>query len=525
MFVLLSVLVLILFVSYKELQRWIIWRKLSHTPGPKILPILGNGHQMGKTPTYLLNFMFESFYKYGNFLLWIGYYPNVVITQNKDIEYILCSNSLIDKSDMYDMLQVWLGEGLVNSNGSKWHKRRKMITPSFHFKILQDFHITMNSSAGKFVEKLRTASDGGQIFDFQKLVHNLTLDVMCETAMGVPINAMDEPNSEFVKAVDLITEVCLMRMFNPIKRNTAFYQFFPQCRKFYKALGVFKDFTYNIIEKRMQMRIDQKSQIGMNTTQDEFTKHRHAFLDTLLSANIDGRPLTSEEIYEEVSTFMFAGQDTTSSALSFAVFLLSRHAEVQRKVFEEQKSILIDDLKRDATFHEISEMKYLDMVLKETLRIYPSVPLVARAVKEDINMNGKFIPKDTTLMLFLMSLGYNEQNYPDPYHFNPERFSSSNERGDNYNPFESVPFSAGPRNCVGQKYAILEFKTVLSKIIRNFEILPALDELASEDGYVPTYFGPYRKNQPQPHKYDPVLSTVLTLKSANGIFIRLKERK
>ncbi|XP_061388494.1 probable cytochrome P450 4e1, partial [Musca vetustissima] len=474
----------------------------------------------------LLNFLFDSYYKYGNFRLWIGYFPNIVVTDNKDMEYILCSNSLIDKSDMYDILKIWLGEGLVNSNGSKWHKRRKMITPSFHFKILQDFHITMTANAGKFAEKLKEVSRDGAAFDFQKLVHNLTLDVMCETAMGVPINAMDNPHSEFVKALDFITEICLMRMFNPIKRNMNIYQFFPECKKLHKAVGVFKDFTYNIIEKRMQMRLGQNLPDSSTESHDVFTKHRHAFLDTMLSANIDGRPLTPEEIYEEVSTFMFAGQDTTSSALTFAVFLLSRHPEVQKKVFEEQQRIMFDDLQRDATFQELSEMKYMDMVLKETLRIYPSVPLVARAVQEDITMNGKFVPKGTTLLLFLMSLGYNERNFPDPYRFDPERFNSLHERATGYNPFESVPFSAGPRNCVGQKYAILEFKTVLSKIVRQFEILPALDELVSQDGYVSTYFGPHKKlENGRASQYEPILSTVLTLKSANGVFIRIKERK
>ncbi|XP_058979471.1 cytochrome P450 4e2-like [Musca domestica] len=525
MFLLLLGLAAIVFVIYKELWRWRMQQKMGHTQGPRVLPVVGNGHQLGKSPEDLLNFLFDSFYKYGNFQLWIGYYPNIVITDNKDIEYILCSNSLTEKSDMYDVLQIWLGEGLVNSNGSKWHQRRKMITPSFHFKILQDFHVVMNSNAGKFVEKLRARAEGGRIFDFQKMVHNLTLDIMCETAMGVPINAMDNPNSEFVKALDLIAENCLLRMFNPIKRNLDIYRFFPECKRLYRALDVFKDFIYNIIEKRMKMRLAENSQLDSAIPSDDSAKPRHAFLDTMLSATIEGRSLTREEIYEEVSTFMFAGQDTTSSALSFAVLLLSRHLEVQKKVYEEQQLIIGDDLKRDATFQELSEMKYLDMVLKETLRIYPSVPLVARAVKEDIEINNKFIPKGTTLLLFLMSLGYNEDNFPDPYRFDPERFSGLREDQSTYNPFECVPFSAGPRNCVGQKYAILEFKTVISKIIRKFEILPALDDLKSEDGRISTYFGPHKNVGTPPHKYEPKLATVLTLKSANGVLIRLRERK
>ena len=112
-----------------------------------------------------------------------------------------------------------------------------------------------------------------------------------------------------------------------------------------------------------------------------------AFLDTLLSTSIDGRPLNTQEIYEEVSTFIFEGHDTTTSGVTFAVYLLSRHLDVQQKVYEEQRKVMEGNMKRDATFQELAEMKYLDLVLKEAQRLYPSVPMISRMADKDYNIS------------------------------------------------------------------------------------------------------------------------------------------
>ncbi|EDW46937.1 GM21033 [Drosophila sechellia] len=433
-------------------------RMLNKFQGPSMLPLVGNAHQMGKTPTEILNRFFGWWHEYGkdNFRYWIGYHSNIMVTSPKYMEFILSSQTLISKSDVYDLTHPWLGLGLLTSTGSKWHKHRKMITPAFHFNILRDFHEVMNENSTKFIDQLK-----------KEEAHYLTLDVICDTAMGVSINAMENRSSSVVQAFKDITYTIKMRAFSPWKRNEYLFRFAPEYPEYSKTLKTLQDFTNQIIAKRIEVR---KSGLEDDIKADEFSRKKMAFLDTLLSSTVDGRLLTSQELYEEVSTFMFEGHDTTTSG---------------EKLFKEQCDVMgASGLGRDATFQEISTMKHLDLFIKEAQRLYPSVPFIGRFTEKDYVIDGDIVPKGTTLNLGLLMLGYNDRVFKDPHKFQPERFDREKP-----GPFEYVPFSAGPRNCIGQKFALLEIKTVVSKIIRNFEVLPALDELVSKDGYISTTLG------------------------------------
>lgn len=118
-------------------------------------------------------------------------------------------------------------------------------------------------------------------------------------------------------------------------------------------------------------------------------KRKMAFLDVLLQASVDGRPLTNDDIREEVDTFMFEGHDTTTGAIGFTLFCISRHPEVQRKLFEEIRAVIGDDKTTSVGFRELNELKYLELVIKESLRLFPPVPLIARRLEENIKINGE----------------------------------------------------------------------------------------------------------------------------------------
>ncbi|SPP73698.1 cytochrome P450 4e2-like [Drosophila guanche] len=513
----------LLWLAHLELKSLRRRRILNQFKGPKVLPIVGNAHQLGKTPPEIIEQMFDWWHQHGrgNFRYWIGYYPNLMVTSNKYFEFILSSQTLITKAEVYKLTHPWLGLGLLTSTGSKWFKHRKMITPSFHFNVLQDFHEVMNEKSTQFISHLKQVAAGDSIFDFQEQAHYLTLDIICDTAMGVTINAMENRDSELVHAFKDMCYNIKVRTFSSWKRNETLYRFASDYPAYLKTVKMLQDFTHDVIEQRLKAH---KEGTAATSQSDEFSRKKLVFLDTLLAATVDGRPLTSQELYEEVSTFIFAGHDTTTSAISFAVYLLSRHQDEQRKLYEEQREVMGDSgLSREATFQEISQMKYLDLFIKEAQRIYPSVPFVGRYTEKDYVIDGDLVPKGTTLHMGLMMLGYDDRVFKEPHKFRPERFEEQKP-----GPFEYVPFSAGPRNCIGQKFALLEIKTVVSKIIRHFQVLPALDELESKDGYISTTLG-YRpeekkKRDLQRHKYDPILLAAMSLKSENGIYLRLKKR-
>ncbi|KAK7864371.1 hypothetical protein R5R35_010970 [Gryllus longicercus] len=164
---------------------------------------------------------------------------------------------------------------------------------------------------------------------------------------------------------------------------------------------------------------------------------------------------------------MFEGHDTTSASLCWTLFLLGNYPDVQEKVFEEQASIFQDSGRQPNT-QDLAEMKYLERVIKESLRLYPSVPIIARYLTEDVTVGEHLFPKGSNAILHIYHAHRNPKYFPNPEAFNPDNFLP--ERVQGRHPYAYVPFSAGSRNCIGQKFALLEEKTVLSAVLRRFRV-------------------------------------------------------
>ncbi|KAG5864736.1 hypothetical protein JTB14_027757 [Gonioctena quinquepunctata] len=385
-------------------------------------------------------------------------------TEDKFMEFVLSSTKLIDKADEYSFFQNWIGTGLLTSTGSKWRKRRKLLTPSFHFSILGNSVDIFDRVGDVFIRNLEKEV-GKASFDVHPLVSLCTLDIICEAAMGSPLNAQEDGSSEYVRSVKTMCSIIIDRTFSIL--NERLYPFTMNFFREKKAVKVLHAHTDAIIDRRIKEGPSGK--LG-NVCDEVGIKKKLAFLDMLLENRThDDMPLSRADIREEVDTFMFEGHDTTSSAISFAIYCLANNPEVQKKAIEEQRRIFgkLEDAR--PTLTNLQEMKYLDLVIKETLRLYPSVPFIARKIPEDFEWGGTIYQKGLTVVLLPFASQRDPKYFPEPLKFIPERFEST----DGKNPYIYVPFSAGPRNCIGQKFAMLEMKSTISKVLRNFELFPA----------------------------------------------------
>nr|QUF59368.1 cytochrome p450 CYP4V24 [Brachionus angularis] len=441
---------------------------INRIKGMKMLPFIGNAHQI-KTRHELVKQLTELTYEYKNepiFRMWLGWFPNIVFHRADYADILFNSSKNTQKSDQYDFLHPWLGTGLLTSYGEKWQTRRRMLTPAFHFEILNDFLDVMNEQAEilvEILENLRKSKTEINIFDRIKAC---ALDVICETAMGQNVNAQHDKTSNYVQAVAKISELVVTRMFTPTYWLDFIYNRTKSGKEHKRCLKILHDFTNKVILERDA----DYDNLDINS------QKRIAFLDLLLKAKREDPSITFEDIREEVDTFMFEGHDTTAAAASWGCQLIGSHPEVQKKLHQEI-DMVFGDSKRPITNDDLHNLKYLDCVLKEILRLFPSVPFFGRCISEDTKVGDYQIFQGDTAVIFAYMIHRDEKYYPDPEKFDPDRFLPENTK--NRHPYAYIPFSAGRRNCIGQRFAIMEEKVLLASILRKFEIksLQTIEEL------------------------------------------------
>ncbi|XP_023564471.1 cytochrome P450 3A8-like [Octodon degus] len=200
------------------------------------------------------------------------------------------------------------------------------------------------------------------------------------------------------------------------------------------------------------------------------------------------KALSDIEITAQSIMFLFAGYESTSSTLSFIMYELATHPDIQKKLQQEIDEALPH--KAFPTYDILAEMEYLDMVVNETLRLYPVTSRLSRVCKKDAKINGMFIPRGTIVMIPIFVLHHDPRYWKNHEDFCPERFSKKNK--ENIEPYTYLPFGAGPRSCIGMRFALMNIKLATTRILQHFSFQPC------EETEIPLKLG--RKNLLQPKK-------------------------
>lgn len=461
-------------------------KHLKHLPGRKeVLPFLSTytlfkACSQSESPAGFASIFFNAisgfhatFQKHGMHRVYNGLSPLIILYRAEFVEEVLRSNTLLKKGLVYDLLHPWLGTGLLTGTGNKWKSRRRLFTPAFHFRILDDFTPSINTQSMILADILGKKSLEHNGVDVVPKVTLCTLDIVCETIMGKVINAQSNEGSEYVKAVNRLGELFIERILTPLATIEMFYKMTSNGRDFYRCLNILHSFTRRVIrERKSALKDDFDKGLLVNDEGEDIgksTKTKKPFLDLLLIEHFkDDKNITEEDIREEVDTFMFEGHDTTAVGISWALFLIGHSPVEQQKVHDELDFIFGDDTERHVTHEDMKEMKYLECVIKESQRIYPSVPFYTRICEQPFELAGTILPKGTSVQVANYFLHRDPKVFPKPEEFKPERFLPENSKG--RHPFAYVPFSAGPRNCIGQRFAMSEEKIVIANILRKYKL-------------------------------------------------------
>ncbi len=234
--------------------------------------------------------------------MWLGPNPEVTIRKAEYVEKVIGGSKNLEKSPGYDFLTPWLGNGLLLSKGTKWHKHRKIITPTFHYGILESFCEIFAEKSSILIDKLAVHCGTGEPFDIYKYITRVTLDIICVAAMGTKVDAQEEQDNEYVKSIYLITELIMKRLLRVWLHPNCIYKWTSDGKRFDECLRTLHGYTRDVIEKRKVAREGNKKTFRKN--------NRLVFLDLLLDeheSSDDDNHMTIQDICEEVDTFMFEG--------------------------------------------------------------------------------------------------------------------------------------------------------------------------------------------------------------------------
>ncbi|CAH1118516.1 unnamed protein product [Phaedon cochleariae] len=437
-----------------------------NVPGPMNLPFIGIAYLfLGTNATDIMGTLIKIQKQYPNyFKAWFGPKLLYFLSDPVHLEKVLTNPKSLNKDDLYDFISEVIGTGIMTAKVKKWRKHRKVIMPAFNQKILESFVEIFADQSEVFADQLEKYV-GRKDLDLFKLISSCTLDIICETAMGVKMN-LQTTDCDFGHNLDKIMEIVTYRIFHIWQHIRIMRMLFPMNWQFRNYEKKFRDFTTAVVKRKMEEYEAAKQNYRKSSLvaaiEEENPKRKLAFLDLIL----ENSNFTEKELIEEVEIFLIAGTDTTASAICCILTMLGMFQDIQQKVYEEIFEIMGPD--RKVVPADLPEMKYTERVIKESLRIFPVAAFFVRSVGENIDMGEFVVPEGSSVFFGPVHIQRNPKYWPDPLKFDPDRFLPENVA--KRHPCTYIPFSFGPRNCIGVRYAMMNMKTILANTLRRYKV-------------------------------------------------------
>jgi len=368
----------------------------------------------------------------------------VFVNQPNLIQYILTHDrkEFSSPGDVNSILKPLLGDfSVIMLDGERHKRRRQLLMPPFHGERLQVY--------GDLITKVTIETIEKQTLDTPFLARTVTQEITLQVIMQAVFGLYEGERYDQIKELLTYTGDFFR---SPL---SAFFLFFPSLQKDWGPWSPWGNFLrrreklHNLLYAEIEERRKQ-----LDNSQTDILSL------LMLAKDEEGQPMTKEELKDELMTMLFAGHETTATAMAWALYWIHREEGVKEKLLAE-----IDSLGREYTPMELVRLPYLTAVCNETLRIHPVTMLTfPRVAQEDINLSDYQIEKGTAVMGCMYLLHQREDLYPEHTQFKPERFLERQ-----YNPYEFMPFGGGAKRCIGDALAQFELKIVIATLISHYE--------------------------------------------------------
>jgi len=387
----------------------------------------------------------EMFDKYGPvFRMWLGPYEFFAIAEPALIEEVLVGKPEKFRKDVGTKdVSIFLGQGLLVSDGELWRRQRKLVSPPLQRKKIARYADVMVEEA----ERMAEGWDDGEVLDVHRDVTSLTLRIVVRALFGLE---MQEAFETIAEAIDDVMEYIVEVRHSP-------WRFVPdpipspKQRDYEAAKQTLDDLIYGLIEERR----------GQEEGDDLLYR-------LLKASDDDGHQMSDRQLRDEVLTLFMAGHETTSLSITFALYFLSRRPEAMERLKRE-----VDEVVGEGRpgVEDVRELEFTEAVFKESMRLYPPGWAVGREPTEDVEIGGFTIPEGAQVMLPPFRVHRDERWYNEPGRFRPERWlDGGGEGSDEELPrMAYFPFGGGPRICVGNHFARMEAVLVLATVVGEYD--------------------------------------------------------